>query len=307
MKEVLVLFFWFLPLLGIISGCQECENCGPVFNEPQVTLEFINQDSLIKVDDSLARLNSYDQGITLVQNTISRQINFYTSLRDSLVLQRLNIGEVFTLIEQRNLRATDSLIRTGEALAVQVPSDSVRDLMIKNRLSLNLQTTLSASANQLQDQLSDLQGFQTEPVNQLLIELSAASESCRTLRNQWNRLRNRLNNVRSNINNGKIRVDSVMGIGSNQILTFHNNLRDSLTSFQFPLNMNSDESVFVVFIRQQRDTFSLTYQRELVESEGRVSVGANQIEIADHTFKELLKICETQACENGRTTFTAFF
>jgi hypothetical protein len=68
--------------------------------------------------------------------------------------------------------------------------------------------------------------------------------------------------VRDNINKGKIKLDEVFGGNGEGPLIFTDSLsNDSLTNFRFPLDMNLDESVFIIHI--QEDTMGIAFNYSL--------------------------------------------
>jgi len=110
------------------------------------------------------------------------------------------------------------------------------------------------------------------------------------------------------IESGKLKLDSLKGIGSDNTLLFQDSLNnDSLQVFNFPLNMQENTSKFVIYIDQFTDTLTLNYNRELEESNDFAIIRAFNLEIENHTFRQIEVDCANENCESNETTITAYF
>lgn len=66
-------------MLGVISSCEDCEDCAPVVTQPSLRAVFINQDSLMELNDSIdsidISLNTTDSLLSETNSTINQFID----------------------------------------------------------------------------------------------------------------------------------------------------------------------------------------------------------------------------------------
>ena len=75
MKNTLYILILFITIIA----CDPCDDCDVVSFEPTVSFVFINQDSIAKIDDSLAI-------IVMIDSSFNANIDSLNILRDSLAL-----------------------------------------------------------------------------------------------------------------------------------------------------------------------------------------------------------------------------
>lgn len=200
LSPVIILIF----LAGIISACNECNDCGPGSAYPFFKIRFFNIDSLIKVEE----------GISIAQDSL-----------DSLNVLIAEGGDEY------------------------IPA---RD--------------------QLQNELS------------------------------------RLFVISNNIQNGKIRVESVSGIGTDKIIYYRDSVtHDSLTVFNFPLSMDVGIANYIVDIYGRKDTLSVLYNLETKTLGQSILIRAYELNVSYHTYDSLKISCISETCLSNATTISVYF
>jgi hypothetical protein len=114
--------------------------------------------------------------------------------------------------------------------------------------------------------------------------------------------------VKNNINQGKIRIDEVFGPDGEGPLLFKDSLKnDSLTNFRFPLDMNRDESVFIIHFNGDVNEIGFNYYREVDRGGDFIVVRVYDLQIITHTFDSVKTICNKDQCLSNETTVRIYF
>lgn len=118
----------------------------------------------------------------------------------------------------------------------------------------------------------------------------------------------RYEKVENNINQGKIRIESVSGNDGQELLLFRDSTtNDTLRNFRFPLDMNSDQSLFKVNIQDQTNEIRFSYNREIGQSGSDIVVRALNLELLESSFDSAKINCKTSNCFSNETVVDIFF
>jgi hypothetical protein len=118
------------------------------------------------------------------------------------------------------------------------------------------------------------------------------------------------NQVEDDINEGNVRIDEVFGPNGEGPLLFRDSLtNDSLTVFRFPLDMNADESSYIIHFREEGDTneIGFNYRRETDVAGDFVVVRIYDITETGHSFDSIKQVCNKNECISNETTFRIYF
>ncbi len=119
---------------------------------------------------------------------------------------------------------------------------------------------------------------------------------------------NNYTQVKNNINQGKIRIDEVFGNTGEGPLLFRDSLtNDSLTNFRFPLDMNMDESTFIVNIKQRSDKIGFKYIRETDRGGKDIIIRIYSISLSTSTYDSVEVVCNKEICTSNETTYKIYF
>jgi len=114
--------------------------------------------------------------------------------------------------------------------------------------------------------------------------------------------------VKDNINQGKIKIDEVFGSNGEGPLLFKDSLtNDSLTNFRFPLDMNRDESTFVVNIQDRNDEIGFRYDREIDKGGKEIIIRIYNITLLTSSYDSVKVICNKEICTSNETTYKIYF
>jgi len=114
--------------------------------------------------------------------------------------------------------------------------------------------------------------------------------------------------IKNNINQGKIKIDEVFGGNGEGPLLFRDSLtNDSLSNFRFPLDMNVDESVFIIRIQDETREIGFNYTREIDRGGDYIVVRVYDTQVVNHTFDSVKVICNQEKCLSNETTFRIYF
>lgn len=108
----------------------------------------------------------------------------------------------------------------------------------------------------------------------------------------------------SSIKSGKVQLDKVAGDNGEGEITYE----DSLTSYKFPLNSNTDISQYFITIDGETYTLEAIYSRETVVKERTVTILAKNFAITSYSF-DTIKISQRDSTNfsSHEATVTAYF
>ena len=126
--------FIFLLILVLIGSCDPCSECSePLVVEPTVEMIFINQDSIVAIDDSLSVIAFND-------SSLLANIDSLTLLNDSLtiILDSISNGGILET-EKLSLESLILLRQADSALfaTLNKDADSISTILIATKSTIN--------------------------------------------------------------------------------------------------------------------------------------------------------------------------
>ena len=182
-------------------------------------------------------------------------------------------------------------------------TDSIADLF---QDSLDIVDELLDQPDSLimnEDSLENLQdNFQS-----IIEALQAQEDSLAALRTEFS-------DTQGTINSGLIRVDTIQAIGTNNSLLIRDTIFqgvnfsvvDSFTSFQIPVDLEFEESTYIIIIGNRRDTLSVSYNLEQFVGVQDIMFQAIDFDTTSHTYDSILINTSGQRLSN-ETTLDCFF
>ena len=126
-------FIFISTLLLLITSCDPCPDCGePLASEPTVEMIFINQDSIVSIDSTVAGY----AGLGLVFTAVKADL---TDLRDSLreVQDSIANGLDEYLAEEALLMDSINKLRQDSAFYENFNADSIISVLNAAKLTIN--------------------------------------------------------------------------------------------------------------------------------------------------------------------------
>ena len=125
--------FIFLLILVLIGSCDPCSECSePLVVEPTVEMIFINQDSIVAIDDSLSVIAFND-------SSLLANIDSLTLLNDSLtiILDSISNGGILET-EKLSLESLILLRQADSALfaTLNKDADSISTILIATKSTI---------------------------------------------------------------------------------------------------------------------------------------------------------------------------
>jgi len=112
----------------------------------------------------------------------------------------------------------------------------------------------------------------------------------------------------------KVRIVTINGVPGSSIALFGDTL---LKTYNFPLDMNDEISIFTLDtfketdtleIDMQQDTFSISYQRVVFETEKDfLRLMADSMQLVSHTFDSATLRCDFPNCANEDVNIRIFY
>ena len=132
---------------------------------------------------------------------------------------------------------------------------------------------------------------------------------------EWNSVLAILNNkllslesAKQKISQGKIRVEKVTAEGTDNNLFFRDSTtHDTLTSFKFPLSLETENSEFFITLPGRIDTLGLKYQLETESYGSGITRRAYNLSVIKNTYDSLKFICKYDSCVSDETTISIYF
>ena len=114
--------------------------------------------------------------------------------------------------------------------------------------------------------------------------------------------------AKNNINQGKIKIDEVFGPDGEGPLLFRDSLKnDTLTNFRFPLDMNGDESTYIIHFNGEINEIGFNYIREVDRGGDFIVVRVYDLQMISHTFDSVMMVCNKDKCLSNETTVRIYF
>ena len=82
---------------------------------------------------------------------------------------------------------------------------------------------------------------------------------------------------------------------------------DSLTVFEFPLDMNYDSCSFLINISDMNDKVGVKYVRELDYASERIIVRIWELELTGSTYDSAKIFCDKNSCTSNETKIYFYF
>lgn len=116
------------------------------------------------------------------------------------------------------------------------------------------------------------------------------------------------NKIETDIKNGKVKIEEVVGPNGEGPIYFRDSLKnDSLTVFEFPLDMNHDTCTFIIRISEREDGVGLKYTREPDAGGSRILMRLYDIEVTGNTYDSARVICSDNVCNSNETQVYIYF
>ena len=109
--------------------------------------------------------------------------------------------------------------------------------------------------------------------------------------------------VRSTISGGKVKIDSIVGVGTGKYIIFD----DSLSSYTVPINSNADNSFFRIYLSTRNDELILSHTIESVFIENQLRAVASNLGVIDATYDSILITCADTTCYTNEAELTIYF
>lgn len=117
----------------MIVSCDPCDDCDSVSFEPTISLIFINQDSIQKIDDSLAIISFNDSSLAANIDSLIFLKDSLASINDSIQNGGDLNNEKMTIEQWIMDRQSDSLLFATKNLG----TDTIAPLLNKTKTSIN--------------------------------------------------------------------------------------------------------------------------------------------------------------------------
>lgn len=114
--------------------------------------------------------------------------------------------------------------------------------------------------------------------------------------------------VKNEINQGKIKIDEVFGPNGEGPLFFRDSIKnDSLTNFRFPLDMNHNESLFIINFNGESNQIGFNYTREVDRGGDFIVIRVYDPQLSTYTFDSVKVVCNKDKCLSNETIFRIYF
>jgi len=131
-------------------------------------------------------------------------------------------------------------------------------------------------------------------------------QSLNTMESQLDSEKSDLQAIRSTINAGEVYVQRIAGTGGSGEVVF--DIGDSNRVFNLPLNINANNSEFLIYIQNNQYSIAFSYERDTLVRESRIFIEASDIKLVDFTALDSVDFpCDTLNCKSFEASATLYF
>lgn len=135
------------------------------------------------------------------------------------------------------------------------------------------------------------------------IDLQDEKDSLNDVKSNLEDEKTRLSTIRTTITKGKVKIDSIVGIGTGKFLFYD----DSLNSYTIPINSNNEISAYRIYLSTRDDELTLSHTIESKFIENQLRAVASNLKVSDFTYDSILIACPDSTCYTNEAEVTIYF